>query len=41
MSMYMYSFVPATPKQQGAMEDASAGGDNVGYAHAKHPLEKV
>ena len=39
--MYMYSFVPATPKQQGAVEDASAGGDNVGYAHAKHPLEKV
>ncbi len=38
VSMYMYSFVPATPKpQQGALDDVTA----VGYPHDKHPLEKV
>jgi hypothetical protein len=37
VSMYMYSFVPVTPKpqQQGALDEATV----VGYD--KHPLEKV
>lgn len=33
LSMYMYSYAPASPKQQAAMEDMTL--------YAKHPLEKV